>query len=127
MVILLEIVFRIRNTTDQGASTGLKLENLYDRDIGFALRTTETDGDIDSMETRWVVWNDGARSDESQNSFKINMVGASNTCALAINTNRRIGFGTVTPEHPLHIYRMMQSSCFEQGTAMLELFKKSNW
>ena len=52
----------------------LKLENLYDRDIGLALRTTETDGDIDSMETRWVVWNDGARSDENQNSFKINMV-----------------------------------------------------
>ena len=68
----------------------LRLENLYDRDIGLALRTTETDGDIDSMETRWVVWNDGARSDERQNAFKINMVGGAISCALAINrsTNR---------------------------------------
>ena len=65
----------------------------------------------------------------SQNSFKINMVGASNTCALAINTNRRIGFGTVTPEHPLHIYRNDAIlACFErQGTANAGIeFKKSN-
>ena len=59
---LLEVAFKIRNTTDVGANETLKLENLYDRDIGFALRTTETDGDIDSMETRWVIWNDGARN-----------------------------------------------------------------
>jgi len=97
--------FKIRNTTDTSASEGLKLENLYDRDIGLALRTSETDGDIDSMETRWVVWNDGALTGENQNSFKINMVGAANTNVFNINTNRRIGFGTDTPEHPLHIYR----------------------
>ena len=72
------------------------------------MRTTETDGDIDSMETRWVVWNDGARSGEQQNSFKINMVGAADTTALAINTNRRIGFGTDTPEHPPTFIEMMQ-------------------
>ena len=84
---------------------GLKLENLYNRDIGLSLRTTETDGDIDSMETRWVVWNDGANSGENQNSFKINMVSVGSTNVFNINRNRRIGFGTETPEHPLHIFR----------------------
>ena len=121
--------FRIRNTTNEGASEGLKLENLYDRDIGLAFRTTETDGDIDSMETRWLIWNDGALTGEQQNSFKINMVGAGDTTALAINTNRRIGFGTVTPEHPLHIYRNDAIlACFErQGIANAGIeFKKSN-
>ena len=96
--------FRIRNTTDEGAGEIIKLENLYDRDIGLSWRTAETGGDFDSMETRWVVWNDGALGDERQNGFRINMVGVSQTCALAINTNRRIGFGTVTPEEPFHIF-----------------------
>ena len=121
--------FRIRETTDQGASEALKLENLYDRDIGLALRTAETGGDIDSMETRWVVYNDGALSDERQNSFKINMVGAANTNVFNINTNRRIGFGTETPEHPLHIYRNDAIlACFErQGKANAGIeFKKSH-
>lgn len=100
-----EKTFRIRNTTDNGAPFALKLENLYDRDIGLALRTAETDGDIDSMETRWVVWNDGALSDERQNGFRINMVGIAQTTVLAINTNRRIGFGTELPEETVHIFR----------------------
>jgi len=97
--------FRIRQTLDAGASHVLKLENLYDRDIGLSLRTAEIDGDIDSMETRWIIWNDGAIGDERKNGFRINMVGAAATTALAINTNRRVGFGTVRPEHPLHVYR----------------------
>ena len=122
--------FRIRNTTDEGASAALKLENLYDRDIGLSFRTAETDGDIDSMETRWLIWNDGALgSDERQNGFRVNMVGASQTCALAINTNRRIGFGTDTPEHPLHIYRNAAIlACFErQGVSNAGIeFKRSN-
>ncbi len=121
--------FKIRNTTDTAANEGLKLENLYDRDIGLALRTTETDGDIDSMETRWVVYNDGALTGENQNSFKINMVGAANTNVFNINTNRRIGFGTDTPEHPLHIYRNDATLAVleRQGIANASIeFKKSH-
>ena len=76
-----------------------------------------------------LIWNDGALTGEQQNSFKINMVGAGDTTALAINTNRRIGFGTDTPEHPLHIYRNDAIlACFErQGIANAGIeFKKSN-
>jgi len=121
--------FRIRETIDGGASEILKLENLYDRDIGLALRTAETDGDIDSMETRWLVWNDGALTDARQNGFRINMVGTAATTALAINTNRRIGFGTDLPDNPLHIYRNDAIlACFErQGIANAGIeFRRSN-
>ena len=121
--------FRIRNNNNIGTPGLLKIENLYDKDVGLVLRNASTnDGSIDDVDNRWFIYNDGSRSDAAQNSFRIASGGAITNKNLVLNTNGRAGFGTELPDNPIHVYKNDAIlACFErQGVANAGIeFKKS--
>ena len=98
--------FRIRNTQNGGAPGLLKIENLYDKDVGLVLRNASTnDGSIDDVDNRWFIYNDGSRTDAAQNAFRIASGGAITNKNLVLTTGGRAGFGTELPEEAVHIYK----------------------
>ena len=98
--------FRIRNNTNGGTPGLLKIENLYDKDVGLVLRNASTnDGSIDDVDNRWFIYNDGGRTDDAQNAFRIASGGAISNKNLILTTGGRVGFGTELPEEAVHIYR----------------------
>ena len=78
----------------------------HDRDVGLVLKNASTnDGSIDDVDNRWFIYNDGGRTDNAQNAFRIASGGAITNKNLVLTTGGRAGFGTELPEEAVHIYR----------------------
>ena len=94
--------FHLVQTTDGGEPDAMAITNNYDRDIGIAFRTGDSNGA--NQASRWHIWNDGAVSGANNNRFNISP-GPINDVAngITILQDSNVGMGTGSPTDKLHV------------------------